>query len=121
MNKPEQKDMEDWPGAWRPPQYEVDGNDKIIGYVNDRTSNNWGRWGELDELGTINFVTPLLPVRQVRPPHRSRICDYRSGLTVRTAGIWPGSALPPAWRWRRRQVMNPGSPVSGPGTAHMAG
>ncbi|HUB39955.1 MAG TPA: cyclase family protein [Streptosporangiaceae bacterium] len=90
MDKPEQKDIEDWSGAWRPPRYEVDGNDKIIGYVNDRTPNNWGRWGELDELGTINFLTPervrtalalprtgdviscAIPISEIMPVHPSR-------------------------------------------------
>ncbi|MEV5829668.1 cyclase family protein [Spirillospora sp. NPDC052242] len=49
-----------WTPAWRPPDYEVDENGKIIGCVNDRSPNNWGRWGELDERGTVNFITPEL-------------------------------------------------------------
>ena len=23
---------------------------------------NWGRWGPDDEIGTLNFVTPVLPL-----------------------------------------------------------
>src|SRR5262245_17768038 len=82
--------MTDWSGAWTPPGYEVDSNDKIIGYLNDRTPNNWGRWGELDELGTVNFLTPervraalalpqtgevvscAIPIGEIMPVHPSR-------------------------------------------------
>lgn len=45
-------------GAWTAPSYTVDENAKVVGYVNERTPNNWGRWGELDERGTTNFITP---------------------------------------------------------------
>jgi kynurenine formamidase len=43
--------------AWTPPSYEVDDQGKVVGYVNSRTPNNWGRWGENDELGTTNLIT----------------------------------------------------------------
>lgn len=44
--------------SWSPPDYEVDENGKIKGLVNDRQPNNWGRWGEFDERGTTNLLTP---------------------------------------------------------------
>lgn len=44
--------------GWEPPAYRVDENGKIVGYENTRTPNNWGRWGELDERGTANLLTP---------------------------------------------------------------
>ncbi|NEK85232.1 cyclase family protein [Blastococcus saxobsidens] len=47
-----------WSEEWTPPAFSVDANGKVIGYVNDRTPNNWGRWGELDEKGTVNLITP---------------------------------------------------------------
>src|SRR4051812_18323884 len=46
--------------GWTPPDFTVDDNGKVVGYVNDRTPNNWGRWGDLDERGTVNFITPEL-------------------------------------------------------------
>ncbi|MFD0854012.1 hypothetical protein ACFQ07_17375, partial [Actinomadura adrarensis] len=46
-----------WTPAWTPPSYTVDENGKVVGYINDRKPNNWGRWGELDERGTVNFIT----------------------------------------------------------------
>jgi len=47
-----------WSEEWTPPTYTVDRNGKVVGYVNKRTPNNWGRWGELDERGTANLITP---------------------------------------------------------------
>lgn len=47
-----------WSEEWTPPVFSVDANGKVIGYVNDRTPNNWGRWGDLDEKGTANLLTP---------------------------------------------------------------
>jgi kynurenine formamidase len=44
--------------GWKAPDYEVDENGKIKGLVNDRQPNNWGRWGDLDERGTTNLLTP---------------------------------------------------------------
>jgi len=53
-------------GSWTPPQYQVDANGKVVGYVNTRSPNNWGRWGELDERGTTNFITPEMIVDAAR-------------------------------------------------------
>jgi kynurenine formamidase len=47
-----------WSEEWIPPTFRVDANGKVVDYVNDRTPNNWGRWGELDERGTVNLITP---------------------------------------------------------------
>ncbi len=47
-----------WSLAWKAPDYEVDEDGKIAGLVNDRHPHNWGRWGDLDERGTANFITP---------------------------------------------------------------
>lgn len=44
--------------GWSPPSYEVDGNGKIVGREPPSGPHNWGRWGELDEKGTANFLTP---------------------------------------------------------------
>jgi len=47
-----------WSLAYKPPDYEVDERGKIIGLTNDREPNNWGRWGDDDQRGTTNFITP---------------------------------------------------------------
>ncbi len=44
--------------AWTPPDYRVDDNGKIVGITNDVQPNNWGRWGDDDQKGTTNFITP---------------------------------------------------------------
>ena len=46
--------------AWTPTTHEVDDEGKVVGYVNRREPNNWGRWGEHDQRGTANFITPEL-------------------------------------------------------------
>lgn len=47
-----------WSAEWTAPDYTVDENGKVVGFVNDRQPNNWGRWGDLDEVGTVNLITP---------------------------------------------------------------
>lgn len=75
---------------WTPPSYTIDANGKIVGYSNDHIPHNWGRWGELDQRGTANFITPeriaqaaqlirsgraislALPIEEEMPVHPSR-------------------------------------------------
>ncbi|HEU4947139.1 MAG TPA: cyclase family protein [Kribbella sp.] len=82
--------MEEWATGWTPPTYRVDGRGKVIGHRKPRQPHNWGRWGELDELGTVNFITPerrqaaaalvrtgevvscAIPVQDEMPVHPSR-------------------------------------------------
>ncbi|WP_405056275.1 cyclase family protein [Kribbella sp. NBC_01505] len=49
--------MDDWGRGWEPPTYRVDADGKVIGAAAGRSPNNWGRWGDLDEIGTVNFIT----------------------------------------------------------------
>jgi len=42
---------------WQPPTYTVDANGKLVG-AQPGTPNNWNRWGELDQRGTANLLTP---------------------------------------------------------------
>jgi kynurenine formamidase len=53
-----QQEQEQYNLRWSPPDYTVDEHGKIVGYVNERQPNNWGRWGELDQRGTANLITP---------------------------------------------------------------
>jgi kynurenine formamidase len=43
-------------GGWTPPSYTVE-DGKVVGAV-PGTPNNWGRWGEDDQRGTANLLTP---------------------------------------------------------------
>lgn len=44
--------------SWDPPTYRVDADGRVVGAECESTPNNWGRWGDLDERGTVNFITP---------------------------------------------------------------
>lgn len=63
--------------AWTPPAFSVDERGKIIGIVNDNVPNNWGRWGEDDQRGTANFITPDVVA--------AAAATIRSGRTVSLA------------------------------------
>jgi len=47
---------EPFPG-WDPPPYRVDDRGKVIG-AEPGPHNNWGRFGDLDQIGTANHLTP---------------------------------------------------------------
>lgn len=48
---------------WSAPDYTVDENGKVVGgYVPDGP-NNWGRWGDDDQIGTQNLIGPDQRVR----------------------------------------------------------
>jgi kynurenine formamidase len=42
---------------WSPPEYTVDAQGKVVGAA-PGTPNNWGRWGNDDQKGTANLLTP---------------------------------------------------------------
>lgn len=112
--------MQDWPRGWTPPDYQVDTDGRVIGATNDRAPHNWGRWGDLDELGTVNLITPEvrrraaelvttgevigcgIPVGEEMPVHPSRPAvvhthaitgaDHVAGFTTdRESGGFPGA------------------------------
>lgn len=43
--------------GWDPPQYHVDEHGKVVG-ARPGAHHNWGRFGELDQRGTANHLTP---------------------------------------------------------------
>jgi len=53
--------MRDIPDApfpgWDPPDYRVDENGKVVG-AEPGPHHNWGRFGDLDQIGTANHLTP---------------------------------------------------------------
>jgi len=52
------RDIPDQPFAgWDPPAYRVDEQGKLVGAL-PGTPNNWGRFGDDDQIGTANFLTP---------------------------------------------------------------
>jgi kynurenine formamidase len=52
------RDIPDPPFAgWDPPSYRVDEHGKVVG-AQPGPHHNWGRFGDLDQLGTANHLTP---------------------------------------------------------------
>lgn len=68
--------------SWKAPDYEVDDNGKIVGLECEHEPNNWGRWGELDERGTTNFITPEKVVEAARLIQNGRIISMAAPLEV---------------------------------------
>ncbi len=80
----------DWPG-WTPPDYSVDADGKVIGAVNDRQPNNWGRWGALDQIGTANFITAEVVAAAARLIRSGRAVSCAVPLD-NTGPVYPGRA-----------------------------
>ena len=56
-------DFAQYTKGWTKPEYSVDDNGKIVGgYVPDGP-NNWGRWGDDDQIGTQNLIGPEQRIR----------------------------------------------------------
>jgi kynurenine formamidase len=52
------RDIPDVPfPGWDPPPYRVDADGKVVG-AEPGPHNNWGRFGDLDQIGTANHLTP---------------------------------------------------------------
>jgi hypothetical protein len=52
------RDIPDVPfPGWDPPPYRVDDRGKVIG-AEPGPRNNWGRFGELDQIGSASHLTP---------------------------------------------------------------
>lgn len=54
------------PKRWTPPSYTVDDDGKIVNGYRPTGPNNWGRWGDTDHIGTLNFLNPQALVAAAR-------------------------------------------------------
>lgn len=69
--------------------------DEVISYLRDRS--NWGRWGDDDQLGTINLITP-----EKRTAAAALVRSGRSVSLSRDVPTEPGPGNPsPAQHWMR--------------------
>ena len=66
--------------SWKAPDYEVDDNGKVVGLECGHEPNNWGRWGELDERGTTNFITPEKVAEAARLIRDGRVISMAARL-----------------------------------------
>jgi kynurenine formamidase len=48
--------------SWSPPHYTVDDSAKVVNGYTPPGLSNWGRWGEDDERGTANLISPEMIV-----------------------------------------------------------
>jgi kynurenine formamidase len=48
----------DYSASWSAPSYTVDDNGKVSGAYTPEGTNNWGRWGDDDQIGTQNLIGP---------------------------------------------------------------
>jgi kynurenine formamidase len=71
---------------WKPPDYVVEEGGKVVG-ARAGSPNNWGRWGENDQRGTLNLLTEdrvAAAARLVRTGKR-----FALGLPIRTGQATP--------------------------------
>jgi kynurenine formamidase len=70
-----------WTEDWRV-TYTVDANGKLVD-AKGREPNNWGRWGEDDERGTVNFVTPEIVRDAARLVEQGRVISLAIPLDAK--------------------------------------
>ncbi|MET1001362.1 MAG: cyclase family protein [Acidimicrobiia bacterium] len=82
--------------AWAPPSYTVDERGKVVG-VEPGTPNNWGRWGDDDQRGTANLLTPERVAAAAALVHSGK--RFPLGVPI-TAGMpRPGGRPLPIHTW----------------------
>jgi kynurenine formamidase len=80
--------------------------DDVRSFLNDR--RNWGRWGENDERGTINLITP-----EKRIAAASLVRSGRTVSLARPLDTEPGPGnTQPVQHWMRRNLGRQGGGVS---------
>lgn len=52
---------------------------------------NWGRWGDDDQLGTLNLITPDAVARAAGLVHRGAV--FALGTAFDADGVWPGDFI----------------------------
>lgn len=78
--------------GWKPPAYEVDERGKVVG-ATPGEPNNWGRWGDDDQRGCLNLLTPervAAAATLVKTGKR-----FSLGLPIGGAAPTPGYRPPP--------------------------
>lgn len=74
----------DYSHDWTPPGYRVDERGKVEGGYTPREPNNWGRWGEDDQLGTQNLIGPDERVAAARLVRSGKV--FSLALPIDAAG-----------------------------------
>lgn len=78
---------------WSPPTYTVGEDGKLVGGYRPTGPNNWGRWGEDDQRGTTNLLTPSRLVEAARLVRRGAVFSLALAITPE-APRFPSRAAP---------------------------
>jgi kynurenine formamidase len=73
--------------GWEPPGYRVDESGKVVG-VTPGEPNNWGRFGEFDQIGTANLLTPERVARAARLVRTGKRFSLALPIGVPTPGSY---------------------------------
>jgi len=79
--------------SWSPPTYEIDDGGKVLHGYTPRQPNNWGRWGERDEIGTQNLIGPAERVAAAQLVRSGKIFSLALPLDT-SAPVWPPRPSP---------------------------
>ncbi len=80
-------------GSWKSPDYEVNEQGKLVGGYQPTGPTNWGRWGEQDQRGTTNLLTPEKLVQAARLVERGDV--FSLALAIDAHGPrWPARPAP---------------------------
>jgi kynurenine formamidase len=86
--------------------------------VDERTVGNWGRWGEEDERGAANLLTPEVVLSALKQPRRGVIYELGQPLQPKGQPRSPGllGNVPPAplHFWMRTGLDHQASPPADP-------
>jgi kynurenine formamidase len=85
--------------TWKAPDYVVNEDGKIVGLDCERQPNNWGRWGELDERGTTNLITPEKIVEAARLISDGRIISMAAKLEPNSPSDPTRAPIQHYWRF----------------------
>lgn len=78
---------------WKPADYTVDTNGKVVGGYRPPGVNNWGRWGDDDQRGTANLIGPEQTARAAALVRSGEVFSLTHALD-KTAPRWPGRNAP---------------------------
>lgn len=94
---------------------------KDIGAVVEGSPDNWGRWGDDDELGALNFLTAAEVLRGVGHVRSGKV--FTLGIPIGSAGgdpVWPGRSGPIKMMTQDRSDYISGRVKAYPGDAEFA-
>ena len=103
----------DYSVGWTPPGYAVDDTGKVVGGYGPRQPNNWGRWGEDDQIGTQNLIGAAERVAAARLVRSGKVFSLALPLDA-SAPVWPPRPAPQRLAMMTGSDAVVGSPANEP-------